>query len=160
MAGTSFSVETKGVEKIREVFRQLQNPDLRPLLDALGAEGESQTRRRISEEKTAPDGTPWEPLAEDYERRKREGIMRGGVRVASSGGILEFEGEMLDSINYQVTGDDTVEWGSNLEYAAIHQFGGAEVGMNILARPFLGLSVEDEADMDNIITDWAQDMLP
>ncbi len=160
MAGTSFSVETKGVEKIREVFQQLQNPDLRPLLDALGAEGESQTRRRISKEKTAPDGTPWKTLDEDYARRKREGIMRGGVRVASSGGILEFEGEMLDSINYQVTGDDTVEWGSNLEYAAIHQFGGAEVGMNIPARPFLGLSVEDEADMDDIITDWAQDMLP
>ncbi len=159
MAGTSFSVETKGFEKVREVFQQLGNPDLRPLLDALGAEGESQTRRRISEEKTAPDGTPWDPLAEDYAKRKTKGIVVGGVRVASSGGILEFEGEMLDSINYQVTGDDTVEWGSNKIYAAIHQFGGAEAGMNVPSRPFLGISDDNALDMDVIITDWAQDML-
>ena len=166
MAGTSFTIETKGAEKIREVFRQLENPDLRPLLDAIGNEGENQTRRRINEKKTAPDGTPWAPLSDEYKRRKEKGIRKDGVRIGTSGGILELEGNLLDSIDYQVTDDDTVEWGSiagtgsNLKYAAIHQFGGEAVGMNIPARPFLGLSVEDEADMDDIITSWAGALLP
>ena len=39
-------------------------------------------------------------------------------------------------------------------YGAIHQFGGAEVGRpNLPARAYLGLSSEDEGDIEEIIAD-------
>lgn len=41
-------------------------------------------------------------------------------------------------------------------YGAIHQIGGEEAGRpGLPARPYLGLSAEDEADLDVIIDDWA-----
>ena len=39
----------------------------------------------------------------------------------------------------------------------IHQFGGEEVGLpQVKPRPYLGLSAEDEADLDAIIDDWLE----
>lgn len=148
MTGTTFQLETQGMERVRAVFDRLENPNLRPLLDALGAEGETQTRRRIQEEKTAPGGTPWAPWSPPYAKSRHGGQ-----------GLLQAEGHLLDSIQYEVIGDDTVGWGSNLIYAAIHQFGGADVGSNIPARPWLGLSTENSDDLDGILTDWAEELL-
>ncbi len=144
MTGASFQIELAGIDKVDAVFKSLGNPDLRPLLDALGAEGESQTRRRIEEEKTAPDGAPWAPWSERYAKTRNSGQS-----------LLQSEGDLLDSISYQVIGGDEVEWGSNLVYAAIHQFGSDDMP----ERPYLGLSAENEADMDAIMTDWAEDLL-
>ena len=42
--------------------------------------------------------------------------------------------------------------GSNLVYAAIHQMGGKEVGQNIPARPYLGVSRDDEDDLRRLVT--------
>ena len=43
-------------------------------------------------------------------------------------------------------------------YGTIHQFGGAEVGRpGLPARPYLGLSAEDEAALDAIIDDWLEE---
>ena len=54
------------------------------------------------------------------------------------------EGHLDDSIQFLVTGD-SVETGSNLVYAAPHQFGLAE--RNIPERPFLGLSADNEGEL-------------
>jgi len=151
MTGARFSIEMQGMDRVRAVLRRMVKPNLRPLLDALGAEGEAQTRRRIDEEKTAPDGTPWAPLSPAYQARKDK--LKPGV------GLLEYEGHLRDSLTYNVIGDDEVEWGSNRVYAAIHQFSGEEVGINIPARPYLGLSQENQADMDAIVTDWARGLI-
>ena len=40
-------------------------------------------------------------------------------------------------------------------YGAIHQFGGAEVGMAIPPRPYLGLSITDLDSVNRIIDRWA-----
>jgi phage gpG-like protein len=69
------------------------------------------------------------------------------------------EGDLLDSIQYLVAGG-TVEWGSNLVYAAIHQFGGEEVDMpGLPARPYLGLSPENETELLAVVNDFLDEAL-
>ena len=51
--------------------------------------------------------------------------------------------------------DDAVPVGSNLICAAIHHFGGAEVGRPGL-RPYLGISAENERDLADVIEDYIE----
>lgn len=113
------------------------------LLDALGAEIETQTRRRIREEKTGSDGEEWAPWSERYAAR-REG--RGGS-------LLLRDGHLDDSIQHFVRhGSDEVVVGSTMVYAATHQFGDPDRG--IPARPFLGFSPANEDDLEAVLDDW------
>ncbi|OOZ41665.1 phage virion morphogenesis protein [Solemya pervernicosa gill symbiont] len=152
MTGTSYRIKGEGFHQVREVLHTLENPDLLPLLDALGMELESQTRRRISDEKTAPDGTPWDEWSERYAETRHQGQS-----------LLQGEGNLLDSIQYEVVGGDAVEWGSNLIYAAIHQHGGtadmAPGPAAVPAREYLGLSRGNANDLDAIALDWAEELL-
>ena len=151
MAGTGLEIriESEAVGRLNRRISELAAglTDFRPLLESVGGEVESQTRRRISEEKAAPDGTPWQPWSDDYAETRHGGHS-----------LLEGEGELLDSLQFLV-GDDQVEIGSNLIYAAIHQHGGDEVGIPIPARIYLGISPENEEDLMGILDDWADRQL-
>jgi len=125
---------------LRRKLELLGGLDVRRLLDVLGSELENQTRRRISEEKTSPDGEPWQEWSDDYAARR-----------PSKGGLLELRGDLLDSITYEV-GNDAVTVGSKMLYAAIHQdgsvYGPLQKGQGrIPARPFLGVSTENLEDL-------------
>lgn len=116
--------------------------DRHALLDVVGAEVETQTRRRIAEEKTSPAGTPWPAWSSDY-------------AATRSGGqsLLQSSGHLLDSITHNVTGvGDAVEVGSDLIYAATHEFGDERRG--IPQREFLGLSDENTADILSVVNGW------
>ncbi len=59
---------------------------------------------------------------------------------------------MGEQINATLIGDDTLEIGSSMNYAAMQQFGGNKSEFPFLwgdipARPFLGISDEDEANI-------------
>ncbi len=149
---TEFLVEARGLAGIEAILGRLVDPALDDLLDRLGAEGESQTRRRISSEKTAPDGAPWEAWTAAYAKTRHGG-----------NALLEGEGDLYDSIQSDTQGADAVAWGSNLAYAAIHQHGGLP-GMppgpaGIPARPYLGISAENAADLLGIATEWVEELL-
>lgn len=133
-----------GFERIDALIARLANPDFDPLLDALGALVVSQTEERITQEKAAPDGTAWPELSERYAKRKKKGS-----------GILELEGDLRDSLVYLVSGQ-TVEVGSNLIYAATHQFGDEDRG--IPQREFLGISDENEEAINELIDDWFEQL--
>ena len=107
MAGTRIEVDLRGLVRVQGRIDKLARLDRAALLDGIGAEVESQTRRRLEEEKTAPDGEPWELWSDRYQRTRHGGHS-----------LLVGEGDLLDSIQYQVAGDE-VEVGSNLVYAAI-----------------------------------------
>ena len=151
MAGTGLEIriESKAVDRLNRRISELAAglTDFGPLLESIGAEVESQTRRRIAEEKAAPDGTPWQPWSDAYAETRHGGHS-----------LLEGEGELLDSLQFLV-GSDRVEIGSNLIYAAIHQHGGDEVGIPIPARIYLGISPENENDLLAILDDWADRQL-
>jgi phage gpG-like protein len=114
----------------------------------------------------APDGTPWEPLAESTLRRKMlKGVRRGkgkkrkslttsrgtkagAINVLARSKILVERGDLRDLLRYQASNDGLL-FGTDRIYGATHQFGDPE--RNIPAREFLGLSEEDQVEVIAII---------
>lgn len=141
MAGASVSVSAPDLSRLDLVVSRLLNPDFNELLDAIGGLVVSQTETRITQTKTSPDGTAWPALNPAYAKRKKKG-----------GGILELEGDLRDSLVHLVTGNSAVEVGTNLVYAATHQFGDEKRG--IPQREFLGLSPENEQQINGLLDEW------
>lgn len=142
----TFYIRTEGFDRTRNALLQMSRPDqLVDLLENIGALVESQTRRRIQEEKSGPDGKGWQAWSDRYARN------RPGGRS-----LLQSEGGLLDSIQYLVTGGD-VEVGSNLIYAATQQYG--DTARSIPARPFLGISDENKGEIDELLQDHYRDLL-
>lgn len=113
---------------------RLSRARTRDLAEVVGAVHESQVRRRIADEKTAPDGSAWAPWAADYE---------GGDS------LLLRSGSLLDSIAF-VVGDDDVAVGSPLIYAGAHERGAD----TIPARPFLGVSAANADELAEAVEGW------
>jgi phage virion morphogenesis protein len=155
MAGVQIIPETAELENALRAVNLLGSLG-RPtdLLDNIGAVIESSTRRRISEEQRGPDGTPWPEWSDDYEASRHSGHA-----------LLMNEGELLDSLAFETDpAGKLVMVGSNLVYAAVHNFGGQELpsdnpASNIPQREFLGLSSEDEADLVDLVNDHIQSLL-
>jgi len=124
------------------------------LMTAVGALGESQTRRRISDEKTSPEGEAWKPNLE-------------GTSI-----LLETGSHLLASVAYSASAD-MAEWGAAWEYAHVHQYGATikpkeadklvfSLGGNtvfakevtIPARPFVGLSADNREEIIELVTDF------
>lgn len=177
----SVEVSTHGVELARyqRLLDTLGRSDHKAeLLESLGAVVESQTRRRISDEKTAPDGSAWTPWSTAYQKTRH-----------GNQSLLQGEGALLDSIEYQVQ-RNSVRVGSALAYAGVHQdgfsgsvqvpahirritqaFGKAlkfpvysSVGaftrqMEMPARPYLGLSSDNQTELLAVIGDFWQDVM-
>jgi phage virion morphogenesis protein len=113
------------------------------LMEAGGSVLEGSTRRRIGEEKTAPDGDRWAGWSEAYGETRHPGQT-----------LLVSRGHLLDSIQAIATAREA-QVGSNLVYAAIHQFGGADVGKpGLPARPYLGVSDADRAELIELAEDF------
>jgi phage virion morphogenesis protein len=139
MAGTALQIDLQAMETVRRRIQALGSTDLSPLVADIAATVESQTRRRLGKEKRAPDGSAWAPWSEGYRGRR----------------MLERSGALIDSIHHKLYGDQA-EVGSNLVYAAIHQFGGAEVGKAIPARPYLGLSDDNMDELAETVDAWIE----
>lgn len=137
----------------KDVTRMLQrlidagiNP--RPALLEIGEELVDSTKKRF-ETASGPDGTPWARNAPSTIKRKgRDQPLTGG-------------GTLMDQINYQLSGNDTLEVGSPTVYAAMQQFGGTKAEFphlwgDIPARPFIGISAEDEEKIIDLFNDYLE----
>lgn len=166
-------------ERYKKLIETLSDPKHKEaLLDTLGAVVESQTRRRISDEKTAPDGQPWDGWSPGYAKTRH-----------GNQSLLQGDGDLLDSIQYVVE-RNKVRIGSPLAYAAVHQegFSGAvQVSahtrlihqafgkalrfpvyqsvsaftrmMNIPQREFLGLSRDNQQEVYAVVGDFWSDVI-
>ena len=145
MAGARLELKIEGLGDVRRRLSELADrlADPAPALNEIGEHLYSSTRERFRSRK-APDGTPWAPVSEAYARRKQ----KAGKNPRK---ILDYEGSLMDSLNYEADRDGLL-FGSPEVYAGTHQFGRAE--SNIPARPFLGLSAEDEAAIADILADY------
>ncbi len=134
--------------------------DTRAVTANIGEHIRATTIDRIKKQQS-PDGKAFVPLHPLYAQTKKgPGILRG-----QSGDLAQ--------IVYQLASDSEVEIGSNAIYAAIHQFGGTikpksaaalafSMGgktfklksVKIPARPYLGLSAADEAEILAIMSDY------
>ncbi|WP_298978412.1 phage virion morphogenesis protein [uncultured Psychrobacter sp.] len=123
------------MDDCRDLFARLRahTDDLRPVLNAIGNELTESARSRIADEKKSPEGEDWAELDPDYAARKRQ---------YSSGGILEYTGNLLNSMTYNVSATD-VRVGSNEVYANRHQ----------QTRPYLGVSEDDANAINQFIRD-------
>lgn len=134
-----------------------RSKDLSPLMDAIGMAMETSTDERFDNE-ASPDGRPWKKSL-----RARE---QGGKTLTDS---ARLRGSITHAANA-----DSVEIGSNLIYAGIHQFGGriaaksghlkfalpgglgfvSVKGVNIPARPYLGIGGDDEQTIAELSADY------
>lgn len=135
MAGVAAEIEIEGLIEIDRVLGRLSRLDLAGLADAAGDLLVSSTKRRIHEEKQGPEGEGWPAWSPGY----------AASRIAGTHSLLVGENHLLDSVWNHASGD-VVRIGSNLAYAAVHQFGSRDG--DTPARPYLGVS---EADRDAIV---------
>lgn len=115
--------------------RSLAAPD--ELLENVAGLLEAQTKRRISDEKTAPDGKGWREWSKQYARTRKP-----------HHSLLIDTQALLDDIAGQVN-DDAAVVGSSLVYA----------GRQHKMRPFLGISNANEREIERVITDWLDEAL-
>lgn len=173
MAGTALRFDFQGLVQTKEQLDRLMRFDRRELLQGIAAIGESQTKRRISDEKEAPDGTPWPAWSDSYAAQRPAGKS-----------LLEASGGLYDSITGEAD-DNAAFWGSNKEYARIHQEGGKtsahtirasdakalnipgvgfrrsvkHPGSVIPARAFLGLSEINREEIEAEVYEFFEDLL-
>ena len=119
--------------------------DFTQLLDDVGGRMASVAKGRIEETKAGPDGTPWPAWSPKYAKGRR------------SGASLLFDEDNLRFDIHHVVEGNRLEVGSNIPYAGVHQHGSKQAtgrGGGIPARPYLGMSAEDEADIVLLAQDF------
>lgn len=117
------------------------------MFDEIGQYLTSEATQRFKDS-VDPEGNTWEIS----ERAKTEG-----------GKTLVDFAHLRDSLTHFAYIDGTgVEQGSDMIYAAIHQFGG-ETGRNkattLVARPFLGITDDDDSEINAIVEDFLREAL-
>lgn len=159
MAGISWTVELNAELAARQLADLVDRMD-RPIGFYKGV-GEYMTDVAIPRNfanETAPDGTPWARLS-PLTVARREATGQTPITILRASGV------MAAGINYEA-GDRNVRIGSPAIQAAVMQFGAAQGAFGrtkrggpipwgrIPARPFLGVSLQDEAEIIRIAEDW------
>lgn len=93
-----------------------------------------------------PDGQTWPAL----KQRRPKGHNQGHRPLIDFGDLLASVASDGNG-HVEIVGDDSAEFGTNLDYAGIHQDGGGRIP----ARPFVGVSDE----MADLVTDMVADEL-
>ncbi|XKM14244.1 phage virion morphogenesis protein [Orbaceae bacterium ac157xtp] len=103
----------------------------------------------------SPDGVPWQELSPWYRESKPK----------QKDKILTLDGTLRSTLRYQINGD-TLLFGTNVPYGAIHQFGGIIKPINkqalnvggravkqvvIPARPWLGIGAKDKLLLADVV---------
>ncbi|MGQ7818818.1 phage virion morphogenesis protein [Metapseudomonas furukawaii] len=153
MAGAMISIDA-GTEAASAVLEQLAAylDDLATPLQDLSEYMQLSTDERFRAQ-VGPEGTPWAPLSPATLARKK------GARILRESGVLQ------DTLRGQIEGNE-LHFGTDRPYGAVHQFGqpkgksgttrrGASIPWgDIPARPYLGLSAEDENEIPMILRDY------
>lgn len=142
--------------------------DIRPALRQMGEQLVESTKARFRDG-VGPDGERWAPNTQatylaylsayggSFSKRTGRLVKAGADRATAKQPLIGESRRLSSEIVYQV-GDGYLEVGSGLVYAAVHQFGAGRGAFgatgrgtpipwgDIPARPFLGLSAQDEQD--------------
>ncbi|MGH6879282.1 phage virion morphogenesis protein [Hypericibacter sp.] len=156
MSGLTFTVELDDKDAQAGLQRLIAlGQDLEPIMDEIGGMLETSTQMRF-ERGIGPDGQAW----------------RISLRAAEEHGrTLVDSARLLNSITHAAS-SNSVEVGTNVIYAAVHQFGAtimAKAGgflrfmvggrwarkksVTIPARPFLGIDNQDRDGIEQILGD-------
>lgn len=149
----SLEITETGLEEALLKIEGLANAPRLELMEGIGRLVQEQTRRRIEDEKTSPAGAAWKPN-------------RAGTSTLYQTGALS------RSVDYIAT-EESVQVGSGIRYARIHQQGGEIKPKNgralvfragnrtifarlvtMPARPWLGLSADNQREIVETAEDW------
>ena len=158
MTGSAIDVRIDD-KAVRQAFHRLAmvtGGNTKPVMGAIGQAVVASTQRRFVSQ-TSPDGQHWLPVNPLRAADKRNSR------------ILTESGRLRSSINAR-PGNDSVRIGTNVLYAAIHQFGGVILPKNaqklkfmmggirfsvarvvMPARPYLGISDDDHEEIRDIV---------
>lgn len=169
MSGATLTLKYEDTELQRmasRLERALRRADFKPLLKDIGGALRESTVLRFQQGK-APDGSTWP--------KSQRVLMFGGQTLILKGRLRDSIADADPLVN-----DASVEVGTNVEYADAHQFGAVipphvieprnkkalmipgvgprrrvnHPGGVIEARPFLGVSVQDEAEILDLTERW------
>lgn len=132
------SVAVAGLDRLNEV-------QLERLVDEISSLVEDQTRARIEHGKAGPDGTPWPAWSPVYALTRH-----------ANQSLLVDEHNLLESLQNYSRGLEAIV-ATQTPYSTVHQFGSDDGA--IPARPYLGLSAEDRADVEALVTTWIEELL-
>lgn len=149
MAGARIEVDAD-TRAVRQALQGLVEAsiNLRQPLEEIGSALRSSTEERFEDEED-PEGSPWAELKEATQQQLVTKRRRRGDEH-----ILRRQGYLYASLTYAARQTE-VEVGTNRIYGAIHQLGG-EPDMPpgpaaVPARPFLGMSDQDEREIGDIL---------
>lgn len=164
---SSVSVRLEGdTEELLAKLNKMENIDKAGIMNAIAEGLRTSTMERFANEES-PDGTKWKPSIRasgdqtGYDRKNRT-VIRGGKTLTLTANLKNHIHAQADASGAAV--------GTDIEYAATHQFGAQRtirakngnylrfkaggrwvsvpsVRVNIPARPFLGISQEDEEEI-------------
>jgi phage gpG-like protein len=106
----------KAIAGLSSIVAKLDNPA--PMWDVIGAYGVVSTEQRFRDQR-GPDNNPWPP----------------SLRALAEGGKTLVDSGLLSTTFFHNVLANGVEWGTNREYAASHQF-----GVTIKAKTSKGLN--------------------
>lgn len=157
MAGARYTIEFDGGLASTALTRAMELlGDATPIMRDFGEHLLISHGRRF-EQQLSPSGSPWAPLSPDYAARKKKNADR----------ILVLDGFLANTLRYD-PGPDGLEFGTDRPYGAVMQFGAAQGAFgrtsrggpipwgDIPARPWLGLSAEDNRELVDITQDHLQ----
>jgi len=138
--GIALEYNLSDIAKAQQKFKNLAAVNTQPLMAEIGEYILSETQLNFEQEQT-PDGEAWQPS----QRASRD-----------NGKTLQDHRHLYDSYTYEAA-NDSVDVGSNSEYAAIHHQGGQagrNLAVTIEARPALGMNDTMEADIGDMALDF------
>lgn len=188
MAGASISIEYEAGKALTFLRRLGEHiDDLSPLFGQIGDHLIESTQDRFAAQQ-APDGTPWAPLSPAYARRKKknadkilvlDAILRDTLAYNAGPRELEFGTNRIYGAIHQFGGK--IQHAARSQQAYFRQDGRTGLVGNrfvsksrsnfaqwvtigahtteIPARPFLGISAEDENEILKLLRDYVADEL-
>ncbi len=147
------TLRISGEDPLLSALHSFSNPaSHKNLMETLCSAGVASTEQRFISSRS-PDGPKWAP-------------------IQRAGQVLRDSGRLYKSLSWKAT-PHSAEWGTNVIYAAIHQFGGiikprsakrlvfkglrgmvSAMKVEIKARPYLGINREDRDEFEALIQDW------
>lgn len=170
-------IDRSALDYTHEFLDRAKN--LKPVLLEIGEDMTESSKRRF-ETATAPDGSAWAPNSavtlarySSMFARKKDGELtkRSAAKLAAKKPGTGETRALATTINYQLQGDDAVAIGSPMIYAGTFHYGAksGEFGFgfyatregsfplpwgDIPARPFLGASEEDKANIVDLVNSY------
>jgi phage gpG-like protein len=134
-------IQITGVDQVGQMadFWDLYWPDR--VLVLTGESVVEDTRLRLEDDETSPGGKAWDPWSDNPPGRGY------ASRRPPTAKLLYDSGDLARSIEYAVQGN-TVDVGSELDYALVHQMGSRDG--RIPAREYAGISDELESALQDV----------